>query len=1662
MPYVTKMNNKTDKSFYAIICVILALCIGFIGISQTIARATEQKTYVEDVKIYEVEEDDDSASRAKSWFESKGYVYTGINLNAGTKTDTQAFLGYKTTTNRDMAITDIRMMAMDTGYTLYNYKDMMNYIASQKAGTAQTMYAASVAFKDNYNAGSPKAIDAYNGLNIFNCGDEKHTKLGDYIISGKADTKFFVQMLMKSTTGTLNAVHGFLINGIAPYKNDVNEKGKIVTTNWAQFAVKSELWEYINSEDLSTDEINDLHKDYNDLARELFKTVQNFATYYEDAKARESIKNEIPDAETMEDATEDMEDVEREDCDFLYLSAYEMLNEYSLADGTLLGDWFIALGKMTSDNVDLMQLYPIVEAMGDCQCEISSSGGFVSAVLNLAENKHNEDFQDALDETQEKLSDLTEEGTFNIWENCDGDLENATIAFTSDAVRKSTAENALGRKSKWEKKKEMVEQIEKYANLVMGIMFAALPVLQLVLTLAVFVTKMMAATCIAMAALNTMCVWLLAVVTFLNSVLPFISLLIMIATITAIVTIYVKEAIMGDKVHIDKQSDKPTVIFDAQDREKEVIDVKYNSVLNDSGEVSDINGGEQVYWCLLAYTKDDQIGSPLCADDTGNIFKSVTGNAAALNGYDCVKFFGERSAADCNAYCKKNEINGNYIYYRTEASVSEQNAVPQTQPSQEDSQSDSSQQEEKNYIGDIIVCTGKNTAEAKGKIVRHSGKYYVYDYNLSPDCEQATYIGYTMTTDPKSAVTDIRVAPYVGVSQATDHIMLGSVQYTRIDILGAYINYGDEKTKPQADCLYFTTDKNAGEPILADGLHAVTKAAEIKEGWEPVSVFSGMPYDFNTSLINDDFADPTEVAWLNDKNITTVSGFMSEEDETDALNKHRTVYLYTESSKMYTSGTKYLSGLFFIGGYDQFDNSWTHSEKEQYISDFKAYMKKQYRTGVCDTNLLESLYPAKYVCWNHMQSYLCYTWSYSPKRALYNIEAYQGNHLTVALNYTMSKGDDSGALQNYVSVTCLYQQDFGLGNARFIRSMNNYVNAYGSGIGCYNFEKCIYDDGYTDKLPEGIEFGYKKIPFLPTGLYVSGYTSGGKALTLDDVVFSTKAYTADDADGKLKVTLSGDKTLGGNSPTGAFHAVSEMKNPRNKKPFNLSTPDYYYDGEFRASGGSFYIYLSGTKFAKRKYISGLSVGAYSRAEYRKTNPKGKDVDEDDEKDELKAVDLMVEGTAMASAASGCSDEVVIYNAATDSQKDAWYNRIEDEDDDIAFQEAAEDKPAAYIGVTRTDVKGNGDDDKSQSAAEEAGTKVEKKKPITGVLLYKLNDTTSPNVLEVDSVKYYCANTSVPIEMKGTKYYLYYSYSKGAFPGEPIEEIKIDNIPIISGYSTNVCADKGSTAPYGNPKQTNYIHLKYSIDPRKDFFNKIYIGTGDSARAAQCDLLTQGCMEYIDLDASLGVKGKGAYIGFRRGHLDLTKIDGKATESAKAKERNSQLKEAVYDIIITNDEPYHEEGIVRNNIYYKPVGNKDLTNGMGHKLYMYYASQWYSSRYNSVNNAGTYLPQDVFTGFISSFALARYDRVPYNTSLASTNSDSSVKPWEYVMLADNSRPCDLNEGTISFDTTDSYSHYAIDNRITMFVQRSDGSIKPAGEITGGFVDRSMAVGNASIN
>ncbi len=1641
------MNNKLFKIFASIMCVLLAVCIGAIASLQLIAKADEPALYVEDIRIAVINTENETMEDAQEEVGNDYIIADKVELNPGTSTGRDVYLAYKTTTNKDMAIRDIKLMSMDSGYTVYDYNDMNKYIASQNADKAQTMADAAKSFADNYNAGSPRAMDAYRALNLFRIESNGTELLGDYILAGKADQAFFSKMLVSSNVQALNAVIGFLNIGLTPYLNEYDEQsGQQVTSDWASLIPISILWQRYAA-GLTADEEAELDKQYQDIARELFHQIQDFTTFYENARARagENYENLNLDTEgDIDDAPNAMDNADENDMDVTYIVCYEKLNQYYFDENTKLGDWFLSLGHQTSDNLDIKQIYPIIDAMGENQACIVNTGGLISAVFNLVENVHNDEIDEMIESVREELGKIDKTETFYIFDNRDDVfLKWSRFAVTAESSRQSAASNPIDRTTFWwDDIYEVYYPGFTQMSFLLGAIYAAVGVVAIVAAVGGFVTGLMAGTCVAMAVISSVLMGVFSVISWVSTVIgPYFSMVTGALTAVLLAMLIVNYLIQEFKKLVKKefQTDKPDYIVDTRETKDGEINVLYECVRDEEGDVKDVNASKQWKWVVMAFTKDPRVGSPVVADKNGNIFKQVNGNAAFQKGYDSVKYFGERSPGDCNAFCSKNSVKGAYLHYHTEETI--KSYVPeqdQDKPAEDGDNSggkgneDETQPEtgSKTYIADIVVAVASDGESARNELIKRETKTYVFDHDLSENQDFATYIGYSLTNDPKGAITDIRIAPYAGQNTQSNTIRYGDVEYTFSHVLGFDTGPGNKQGVPLCDGLYFTRDSRAGDPIPADNLVTadnLEKYGSKDSEWIPVSYFGNdQPYNF------DSFYDLFPSG-------DGVSGIKTSKD--NGLSKLPCSYLYFKPENAKNSGERYLSGVFFIGGYDYVDT--TFDDVEFYFSDLWDRVLENKKTAPFkrQPNLCFSVGDKKWgKMYRDMSLKLMYTWTYYPKRALTNIAAYQGDSYSTSLPYSMSKALD-GIPQNFVAAVN-FQEGFADGddNAyRFIYPGNVFRNSnvcvFDSQDSNWDFENEI-NGTRTDELPEGIPFGYKKVHYLPTALYLSGPVNGKNPLKLSDVIFSDDklTYTYEDGvyhydiehvishfDGKdhgaaysLAPEPNGRFHDSLMTATGEFRPVNDIKNPHSPEPFDLSYP--------RALNGknkvlnerqSCYIYIRGQLTDKPKYISSLTVGSYSRTMFKKDNP---DQDSD-------MADSITEGTAMFAAATGCSDEMIVYNIAVSNQSDAWYNR---QSDGVGKTEAPGNKPAAYVGVTRTD-----DPDKA----------------ITGVLFYRLDDTVAPNQIKVDGADYKCAGVKAPIEMKGKTYFLYYTYNHGVSPGLPIEDIIIDSSPLLAGTATSMCADKSNAKPYGNTDLKSFIHLKYSH--KSEFFNKIYIGTGETKREAMADLMSQGCIEVMDLDINTGIKGDTILIGYRSAAVDWDKVN-KAKNSDD--EYNKQTQEAIYDVIVTCGEPRHDEGIVRNNIYYHLASKEDLNGLESEELYLYYASPYYSADYNKKNNAHTDLPQDVFTGYISHFALAENDRVPYNGAVTSTGeTENAAMKWEYVVDGGGA-PVDLNAGAVSYTP-----HHAKDVRIYMFAQREDGSVKPAGEITGGFVDEKYNVG-----
>jgi len=140
--------------------------------------------------------------------------------------------------------------------------------------------------------------------------------------------------------------------------------------------------------------------------------------------------------------------------------------------------------------------------------------------------------------------------------------------------------------------------------------------------------------------------------------------------------------------------------------------------------------------------------------------------------------------------------------------------------------------EVRKYYNDIIVRTAKTEALAKSKITAEG--HYILDKNLSAGARevwetggQYTYLGYTVTTDPKQAIRDIRVATFTPGGQ----IQFGELTYGCAGTLGFPATSKEENADyPQnLDGLFFTRQEKAGTPIEVGKLHIVGNFRTLKK-----------------------------------------------------------------------------------------------------------------------------------------------------------------------------------------------------------------------------------------------------------------------------------------------------------------------------------------------------------------------------------------------------------------------------------------------------------------------------------------------------------------------------------------------------------------------------------------------------------------------------------------------------------------------------------------------------------------------------------------------------------------------------------------------------------------------------------------------------------------
>ena len=382
-----------------IVAFIVAAVTLFL-VSVPVYAAKEEEFISEVALIYE-----DSVEDALEEIEGTDWKLLEYDLNpdADKTFDDGVYLIYKTSTNVEDAITDLRVMDMYGGYSTTNYKQQLEKTRSHYMQAITDLRVAVNEFKALYEAGDEMAKLAYRQMNYYKDvktegGTETDMLMGDFFLNLPSDEQI-VQVFMEGNTYIVVNLVSLIAVGIS---------GADGTTLSARIA------EMYKVKDTLTDE-----------------------KYYDDAKALVTAFAEIKakllryDALSEEyDITDENEEMTEEEYQFLIQNATvaDLLTTIQYGDKTLAeflrGEW------------ETKDIYPIIAAFTEGQMALVEMGQLETVLKYNSPSKPVEELNKTVDELEEGLKD--ENGNlrvFDVYMGVDREIFKGDFAMTNAAER---------------------------------------------------------------------------------------------------------------------------------------------------------------------------------------------------------------------------------------------------------------------------------------------------------------------------------------------------------------------------------------------------------------------------------------------------------------------------------------------------------------------------------------------------------------------------------------------------------------------------------------------------------------------------------------------------------------------------------------------------------------------------------------------------------------------------------------------------------------------------------------------------------------------------------------------------------------------------------------------------------------------------------------------------------------------------------------------------------------------------------------------------------------------------------------------------------------------------------------------------------------------------
>ena len=394
------MKNFKSKIISCALAVIIAftVSISFKKIAPVTVHAASEVFLSEVALVYE-----DSVEEAQAAIAGTDWKLfkRDLNPNADFVFDNGVYLIYKTTTDVEEAITDLRVIDMYGGYSTTNYKKQLEQSRSQYMQAIADLRVATEEFKEKYEANDGMAKLAYRQMNYYQDvktanGTETGMLMGEFFLNMPKDEQI-VQVMFEGNGIIVSNLISLLAVGIS------GADGRTLSTRIAEkYAIKDSLSDI------------DYHEDAKALATS-FDAIKGKLVRYEALKEKYNLEDD---------------DMSEEEYSFLaeYATIADLLTKINFGDKTLAefikGDW------ATKD------LYPIVAAFTPGQKALVEMGQLETVLKYNNPSKPIEQLTEMVEEVEEGLKD--ENGkikVFDVYTGVDREIFKGDFAMTTAAER---------------------------------------------------------------------------------------------------------------------------------------------------------------------------------------------------------------------------------------------------------------------------------------------------------------------------------------------------------------------------------------------------------------------------------------------------------------------------------------------------------------------------------------------------------------------------------------------------------------------------------------------------------------------------------------------------------------------------------------------------------------------------------------------------------------------------------------------------------------------------------------------------------------------------------------------------------------------------------------------------------------------------------------------------------------------------------------------------------------------------------------------------------------------------------------------------------------------------------------------------------------------------